>query len=266
MLSGRSAALLCLLLAAVVVSSSACGRVFGRTYEYEEDVTLDLDGSAVININASIASLVALRGLDLDTDPRTRFDDAFVKRIRDQVEQSGCQVERISTTSWYRDGRRFVQIRLDVPDIRRAASCGLLSWSRYSFADTGTAIAYKQEVGAPAMAAGPDGTTRIEVPGVNWDGSEFVAFKLHLPSKITYHNVRDVETKETGSAERGNILTWEQRLSDRRDGVPLVMEMSMERESILRRTLLLFAAAMAAAVLVMGGAIWWTIRRPRRSA
>jgi hypothetical protein len=237
--------------------SAACNRVLGKEYEYEEDTTLSLDGSAVVNINASIASLVALRGLDLDTNTRARFDQNYVTNVRRQAEAAGCAVERISTTSWYRHDRRFIQLRLRVPDIRAAAQCGLLSWSKIAYNDSGSEISLRQEIGA---SAGKD------VPGVNWDGSELVAFKLHLPSKILFHNMRDRESGKTAPALRGNILQWEQSLADRRAGKPVVMEMKMERESILRRTMLLFAAAFLAAVIVMGAAIWWTLKRPRRPA
>ena len=236
---------------------TACNRVLGREYEYEEDVTLALDGSAIVNLNASIASLVALRGLDLDANPRARFDQQYVANVRRQAEAAGCTVERVSSTSWYRSGRRFIQIRLNVPDIRKAAQCGLLSWTKYAYNDSGAAISLRQDVGAPA---GKD------VAGVNWDGTEFVAFKLHLPSKITFHNMRDIASGETVKPLRGNILAWEQKLSDRRAGKPLVMDMQMERESILRRTLLLFAAAFVLAIVVMGSAVWWTLKRPRRPA
>ncbi len=236
---------------------AACNRVLGKEYEYEEDATLALDGSAVVNINASIASLVALRGMDLDANARTRFDQQYVANVRRQAEAAGCRVERVSSTSWHRSGRRFIQIRLFVPDMRAAAQCGLLSWSKYLYIDSGTEISLHQDVGA---SAGKD------VPAVNWDGREIVAFKLHLPSKITFHNMRDIDSGLAMAPLRGNILAWEQRLTDRRAGTPLVMEMRMDRESILRRTMLLFAAAFAAAIIVMGGAIWWTLKRPRRPA
>jgi len=242
---------------AAAVQLAACNRVLGKEYEYEEDTTLSLDGSAIVNINASIASLVALRGLDLDTNTRARFDAQYVANVRRQAEAGDCTVERISTTSWYRHDRRFIQLRLRVPDIRTAAQCALLSWSKINYTDSGSEISLRQEVGA---SAGKD------VAAVNWDGSELVAFKLHLPSKIIFHNMRDLQTGATAPVLRGNILQWEQSLADRRAGKPLVMEMKMERESILRRTLLLFAAAFAAAIIVMGGAIWWTLKRPRRPA
>jgi hypothetical protein len=108
------------------------------------------------------------------------------------------------------------------------------------------------------------GETRAAPSGVGWTGSEFVAFRLHLPSRIHSHNVRDVETNETGDVERGNILIWEQRLSDRLAARPLEMEARMDRQSILGRTLRLFAGAFGAAVLLLGAIIWWTARRGGR--
>lgn len=247
------------LLSIVVVAAqlAACNRVLGREYEYEEDATLSLDGSAIVNINASIASLVALRGLDLDPNPRARFDQEYVANVRRLAEAAGCNVDRVSSTSWYRNGRRFIQIRLNVPDIRTASNCGLLSWSKYTYANSADGISLRQEVGS---SAGKDAA------GNNWNGSEVVAFKLHLPSKITFHNMRDMQTNEALVPLRGNILAWEQTLADRRASKPLVMEMRMDRESILRRTLLLFAAAFVAALVVMGAGVWWTLKRPRRRA
>jgi hypothetical protein len=234
-----------------------CGRVrrmFGREYEYEEDVTLSVDGSAVIDVNASLASLVVLRGLPLDVNPRVKFAP---DRIRAAFEAVGCSVTRVSSSPWIREGRRFVQIRMDLPDIRKAADCGVLGWSTYSFTEQDGLLAYRQIVGMPAGR---------DAAGIKWKGDEIVGFKMHLPSKIASHNVRDLETREPLPPERGNILTWEQRLADRRIGTPLVLEFTMERDSILYRTLWLFAGALAAALLVMGGLIAWTVRRGRRAA
>jgi hypothetical protein len=236
---------------------AACTRVLGKEYEYEEDTALSLDGSAIVDINASIASLVALRGLALDPSTRVRFDQPYVANVRRLAEAAGCAVDSISTSSWYRSGRRFIHLRVRVPDMRTAAFCGLLSWSKYSYDDNGSEISFRQAVGASAEK---------DVPGINWDGTELVAFKLRLPSKITFHNMRDIDSGEATRPLRGNILAWEQSLADRRAGKPLVMEMKMERESILRRTLLLFAAAFVLAIAVMGGAIWWTMKRPHRPA
>ena len=53
---------------------SACANPFGRQYEYEEEIYVDLDGSATIVVNASLASLVALHGLDVSLDPDEPVD------------------------------------------------------------------------------------------------------------------------------------------------------------------------------------------------
>src|SRR5207244_284625 len=74
-----------------------------------------------------------------------------------------------------------------------------------------------------------------EVGSVGWDGRELVAFRLHLPSKIRYHNTKGIES-------RGNILAWEQPLADRLHGAPLTLDARMDTQSILYRTLWLFAA------------------------
>jgi hypothetical protein len=94
-----------------------------------------------------------------------------------------------------------------------------------------------------------------------WDGSEVVAFRLHLPSKITFHNARSLETNEPLQHERGNILRWEQHLADRLDGRPVDVRVEMESQSILYRTLWLFAGAFVAALLMLVFLVWWFARR-----
>ena len=41
-----------------------------EAYEYEEELYLGLDGSATLNVNASVPALVALRGVDLNQSAR----------------------------------------------------------------------------------------------------------------------------------------------------------------------------------------------------
>jgi hypothetical protein len=91
-----------------------------------------------------------------------------------------------------------------------------------------------------------------------------MAFKLHAPSKIRFQNVKKLDGTN-GSTERGNILTWEQTLADRRAGKPIDMVVRMEATSILYTTVWLFVGAFAAAVLVLVGLIWLTIRKGRRA-
>ena len=101
---------------------------------------------------------------------------------------------------------------------------------------------------------------------MGWTGNELVGFRLHLPSRIIWHNARDLVTDEPRDHERGNILAWEQHLADRLEGTPLHIKVEMDSQSILHRTLWLFGGAFAAALAVMASLIWFTIRKGAREA
>lgn len=243
------AAILAVLMLSVV--AAACGGgLFGRTYEYEEDVYVSLDGSAELIVNASIPALVALRGIDLPVDSAARLDP---DRIRAAYTSPLTEVTRVSRF-WRRQGRRYVQVRLRVADIRKLGEVAPFSWSTYELAEKDGLMVYRQTIGKSALRPGT-------LQNFGWSGGELVAFRLHLPSKISYHNARDLETNETTDIARGNILSWEQHLTDRLDGRPLLLEVRMDRQSILHRTLWLFAGAFAAAVTLIGALIWLTIRK-----
>ncbi|MBA3297599.1 MAG: hypothetical protein H0U19_11770 [Acidobacteria bacterium] len=245
------------LAALILAAATACGggRIFGKQYEYEEDLTLSLDGSATVVVNASLPSLVALRGLPLPTDNTTRLKD---DEIRALFASPVTEVTRVSP-AWRRKGRRFVQVRMKVKDVRRLHEVGPFAWSRYSLVEKNGQHLFRQTVGASALRP-------ASLQNYGWDGREIVAFRLHLPSKIHHHNARDLETNETIDASRGNILAWEQHLADRLDGRPVELEVRMESRSILYRTLFLFGGAFTAAVIVLLLLVWWTMRRGRDTA
>jgi hypothetical protein len=246
----RPRALGALLLAAglgvFTVGASACGGGgFFRQYEYDEDLYLSLDGSATLYVHSSIAALNALRGMSFDASQTGLVDRDEVRR---HFETAVTHVTQNPTTS-RRNGRRFVHVRMDVPDVRRLHEAPPFAWSTYQFARDGRLYSYAQTV------TGVAGTAPAHT---GWNGREVVAFRLHLPSKITYHN--------TGSApRRGNILVWEQSLTDRLRGVPLTLEARMETQSILYRTLWLFVSTFAAVVVTFALMIWWILRRGARS-
>ncbi len=224
--------------------------ILGRQYEYEEALTLSLDGSAILTVNASIAALVALRGLDLD--PATPVDRQHVRAAYESPVATVTSVPR----PWNRRGRRFVQVNLRVPDIRRLHEAAPFAWSRYELYQRDGHHVFRQTVGPSALRPGT-------LQNAGWQGGEIVAFRLHLPSRILEHNARDLETDEPTAVARGNILTWEQHLSDRLDGQQIVIAVRMESQSILYLTLWLFAGAFTAAVLTLLALIWWLARRGR---
>lgn len=240
---------------AVLLAVAGCNggpRFLSPQYEYEEDLTLRLDGSATLVVNASIPALVALRGASLPLDPRARVDPA----VRAFYASPYAEVQRVS--QWTRHGRRFVGVRLRVPDIRTLPKAAAFSGESYELQLHDNLQVFRQHLsGAPAKTP--------SLPGVEWNGSELVAYRLHLPSRIEYHNARGVR--------RGNILMWEQPLKDRLAGRPIawseglvnVMEVRMDNQSILYRTLWLFGLAFLGAIAVLALLIWMTMRKGRGS-
>jgi hypothetical protein len=229
------------LLVLALVAAAACG-LFRKDYEYEEELTLRIDGSATIIVNASVASLVALRGMDLDPASSARPDR---ERLRSLFAAPGVEVSRPRFSQ--RHGRRFVHVRVDAPDVRQLGRIGPFAWSTYRFDRSGETLVFRQVVG---KASGKP----LRESG--WDGQELVAFRLHAPSRILFENA-------TSDVQRGNILAWEQRLAERREGTPLELHVEMESESILHTTLLLFASTIVAAGATFALAIWWVRKKGR---
>lgn len=238
-----------LLLLAVLVPAigvGCAGGAFKPDYEYEEELYLSLDGSATLNVYASVASLVALRGAALDPDPRARIDREAVRAFFD------APALPVAVTLSRRDGRRFVNVSVEVDDVRELSRLAPFAWSSYHFARRDEVLEFRQTVGAPV----PNRAGQVSGP-LPWAGSELVAFRVHLPSAIVFHNA------PSGEILRGNILVWEQPLAHRLAGRPLELQVNLEPTSILARTLLLFAGTILAAAAALAGVIWWISRRGR---
>ena len=75
-----------------------------------------------------------------------------------------------------------------------------------------------------------------------------------MPSVVEYHNAGP------DNLRRGNIVVWEQSLGDRLRGAPLELEVRMQPQSILYRTLILFALMFAAVAVLFGVVIWRIVR------
>ncbi len=245
---------LCLVaaLAVVALCSSACGSVdtslggLLKAYEYEEEMYLSLDGTATFYVNSSVAALNALRGTTFDTNPDITPDRAQITAF---FESPNTHVRRVTYSK--RSNRRYVHVRLDVDSIERLPHSAPFAWSTYSFQRSNELYYFKQMVGA---AAGKD------VGQVGWKGSEVVGFRMHLPSKIAYHNAG------AGNPKRGNILEWDQLLSDRRAGTPLVIDARIETQSILYRTLALFGITFVIVAILFAILLWVVVRRARNKA
>ena len=192
-------------------------------------------------MNASVPALVALRGFSLPLDPGARLDRVAVRNLY-QTPVSSVQ----SVTTSRKEGRRYVHLRLDVPDIRRLSETAGFGWSTYRFLEGDARFEFGQTMGA---ASG------LDVGNVGWDGDELIAVRIHLPSVVDFHN------SPSRTIERGNIIVWEQPLAERLKGTPLEIQVRMEKESILFRTLALFAGMAVLAAATFVGVIWFVKTR-----
>jgi hypothetical protein len=238
----RSRSLVWLFILPAIVSGCSGNGVFKREYEYEEELYLALDGSATLNVNASVASLVALHGAGLDPEPRARVDR---ERVRAMFEGHGA---RASVSLARRDSRRFVHVSVRVDDVRQLPRLAPFAWSSYRFDRRNDHVEFRQAVGPPAGE---------RAPAVQWTGDEIVAFRMHLPSEVLSHN------SPSGRIERGNILEWEQPLSERLAGGTLNIAVDLAPDSILYTTLILFGSSIVAAALALVLVVWWIARRGR---
>jgi nitrate reductase NapE component/ribosome biogenesis protein Nip4 len=217
-------------LAASAMLAMACTTLLPRQYEYDEEVNLSLD---------------ALRGMDLDTRTTARLDRAAVRKF---YASDVASVTRLSVSR--RNGRRFMHLRIAVSDINQLSKVAPFAWATYSMQRRADQYVYTQRVGA---------SSGREVGDVGWRGNELVAFRMHLPARILYHNAPSKQV------ERGNILVWEQTLADRLKGTPVQIEARMESQSILYSAITLFGAMAVGVVVLFAGIIWWMVRKGRAS-
>lgn len=237
-------ALTCLVLIVSVACGSGPADLF-KQYEYEEETYLSLDGTATLYVNSSIAALNALRGSTFNPAPDAVLDKGAIAAF---FNSPGITVTRVTFSS--RHDRRYVHVRMDVDDVRQLGSGRAFNWSTYAFSPQENVMAYRQRVGAAAGG----------MSGVPWSGDELVAFRLHIPSKVPYHNAG------ADNLKRGNILVWEQPLADRVAGTPLDIDARMETQSILYRTLALFGITLVVVALLFAGLLWWIVRVKGRQA
>jgi hypothetical protein len=243
----RGLGFLCVLVSAAAAACNPTSRLF-RQYEYEEEMYLSLDGSATIYVNSSRAALNALRGTSFDPRETAPVDRESVRRY---FTTAATRVSRVTTSR--RGGRQYVHVRLETDDLTALSAAAPFAWSSYVLTRAGETVTYKQ-----AVAGGP--ASRQPEASTEWAGDELVAFRVHIPSVVEYHNAG------TGNLRRGNIVVYEQSLKDRLLGQPLNIEVRMQPRSILYRTLILFASMFAVVAVLFGVVIWRVVRAGRKRA
>jgi hypothetical protein len=250
---------------ALVACSSGPGAGLFTQYEYEEETYLSLDGAATVYVNSSIPALNALRGSQFDTSPGATIDraaiTAFFERAGDETRREESRASaapprvRVTRVTFsHRNSRLYIHVRLSVDDVRQLEQAAPFAWSTYDLGQQGNLMVYRQRVRNPA-----EGASQATTAAAHWTGSELVAFRMHIPSKVAYHNAG------ADNLRRGNILVWEQPLRDRLAGRPVEIEARMETQSILYRTLWLFLGTIGAVALMFAVIVWWIAKGGARA-
>jgi len=146
----------------LAVMATSCGGGRGgllRPYEYDEEIYLSLDGTAIVYVSSSIPALNALRGTSFDTRPNAPVDRTAVGTY---FSTPVTRVTDIGTSR--RANRRFIRVRIEVDDVRRVGEAAPFAWSTYEFRSNGDGYLFRQSVGrAAGKDVGEVGWKEIEI-------------------------------------------------------------------------------------------------------
>jgi hypothetical protein len=220
-----SSRLLCLAL--VVVSGCA-------TYEYEEEVFLEVDGSGEIRMSGSTAAIEGVHALD-------EADAASAKALFE-----GEGVEVLSALETERDQRKFVHVEARFTGWDELCRLRAFRGRRCVLENEEEGLALELSLPSPRAAA-PDGL----------DPQALLALRYHFPSTIRYHN-------SPSDIERGNILCWKRTLREHFAGRPLDVEVHFDRRTVLAATVSVMGIALALVAASIGTALWLMVRKGRR--
>jgi len=213
----------------LLLAASGC-----TTYEYEEEVFLEVDGSGEIRMSGSTAAIAALHGLA----------DAGAERAKALFVGEG--VELLSALETERERRKFVHVRARFSDWEKLCEIP-------AFRDRGCRLA-KGEEGLALELSLP--SPRAAAPE-SLDPQALLALRYHFPSTIRYHN-------SPGDIERGNILSWKRTLREHFAGRPLDLEVRFDRRTILAATVRVVGLALGLVAASIATALWVMVRKGRR--
>ena len=213
----------------LLLAASGC-----TTYEYEEEVFLEVDGSGEIRMSGSTAAIAALHGLA----------DAGAERAKALFVGEG--VELLSALETERERRKFVHVQARFSDWEKLCEIP-------AFRDRGCRLA-KGEEGLALELSLP--SPRAAAPE-SLDPQALLALRYHFPSTIHYHN-------SPGDIERGNILSWKRTLREHFAGRPLDLAVRFDRRTILAATARVMGLALSLVLASIATALWVMVRKGRR--
>ena len=217
-------------LCACVFVLAAC-----ESYEYEEEVFLETDGSGNIRISGTHELLGVMHDVEAPG----------VNSMRARFEGPALRIDSVRETS--RNGRRYIHVQGRFEDFNalcrdpafRARDCGLRRED-----------ARELSLFLSVAAITPERANHVE-PG------DDLAFRFHFPSSVRFHNSRH-------DIERGNIIRWQRTAEELFGGEALRIEARFERRSVLATTVFVLGTALGIVVLTASVALYWMTRKGRR--
>ncbi len=213
---------------------AACGCT---TYEYEEEVFLEVDGSGEIRVSGSAAAIEALHelgeaGAASPTNLAALFD--------------GEGVEIVSALETERERRKFVHVEARFRDWEKLCRTPAFRGRACRLASREGSLALALSLPSPRQAAPED-----------LDPLAILALRYHFPSTIQYHN-------SPSGIERGNILAWKRTFREHFAGRPLDVEVRFDRRTILQTTVSVVGLSLALVLGAIATALVLMVRKGRR--
>jgi hypothetical protein len=210
----------------VLTAASGCA-----TYEYEEEVFLEVDGSGAIRMSGSEAAIEALHHVD-------------GKHATSLFDADGVEV--VSSRETERDRRKFIHVEarfgawedLCAAPVFQGRSCRLVS--------SEDGLELDLSLASPREAA-PE----------RLDPQALLALRYHFPSTIHYHN-------SPGGIERGNILAWKRTFREHFAGRPLDVEVRFDRRTVLAAAVSILGLSLGLVLASLGTALVLMVRKGRR--
>jgi len=203
------------------------------SYEYEEEIFLNVDGSGRVRVSGSRAFLESV-------DSLYRGE---LESIETSLSQQGFEVDSVRETR--RDARAFIHVQGGFSEWNQLCSSPLFASRDCGLArdDDGLTVnmTIRESGGVPTSVA-PDAP---------------VAVRFHFPSAVRFHN------SKTG-IERGNIIRWQRSAEQHFGGSELYIEARFEQRSILRTTAVILGTAFGLVVVTVVVALSWIYLKGRR--
>lgn len=213
----------------VFLAASGC-----TTYEYEEEVYLEVDGSGEIRMSGSTDVVGALHGLS----------ETSVETASNLFEGQG--VEILSAFETERERRKFVHVEARFSDWESLCGLPVFRDRRCRLERGEEGLALELSLPSPRVKA----LERI-------DPQALLALRYHFPSTIRHHN-------SAGDVERGNILAWKRTLREHFAGRPLELAVRFDRRTILAATVRVMGLALALVLGSIATALFVMVRKGRR--